>query len=951
MARKLTKEEINSILDFIQPQKNIPQITAEAVMNKIKKDLIIQLEKQLVYPEIIPSLKKEMIKQYRTTKIQAGESVGIVCAQSIGEMQTQTTLNSIDWNDKILYTEENKTFVEPIGKMIDNLLDKNTKDIIHIQENRTEYLSLPNGFMIPSTDKDGKMNWYKIEAITKHLPVGKLVKILTNSGRIVTATQSKSFLVWNGTEFEDTLGSDIKVGDILPTTSSLKAPETTQCFYMETIFPKSEYIYTTEINKAIKYQQKHGGLQSRTNEKFKELNGKEYTIPYNRYDSILGKRKIFFENCEEGFIYLLSGKIVSNIPDQIPLDDDFGFFVGLYLAEGWSTLTFVGIRNNDEKIRKRITNFCDRYGVTYHLVTSEGKNVRKGISNDLKIHSVLLARLFKKICDTGSANKKIPDFAYTAPKEFIRGLIDGYFSGDGSVDKNDGSVIVSSASEDLILGVSFLLSYFNIVGVLRNWQVKKNNVGSKNIKRTYNLRISNGNAQIFARNFILAEDNKQYRLQNITLKKDYRYINGKTQEKFPFDRDVYFDEVKSVEYVEGSTEFVYDLTVETTRNFQLWNGLNLHDTFHSAGASNKTMTTGVPRFRELIDATKNPKIVNNTIFFKKSCKTIQEIKKEVGNSITGLKFKDIIVKSYVQINKKSESWYDSFKILYSDRFSMFKDCVTFKVDKKKIYDNKLSLQQLAHFIEEEYDDLFCVFSPPEQGQIDVYVDTEQITLPEDRAVFIEEDNAISIYLEECVLSILENIYVCGIPAITEVFYTKKDGEWLVETNGINSKKISKQYSSFKKLLALPNIDYTKTISNNVWDIYEILDIEAARQFLIEEFTEVMGSGINLCHTSLLVDRMTHTGIIASITRYTLKNDEAGPCCKSSFEETLDNFLDAGAQGLVENTKGVSAAIMCGKRSEIGTGTSKITIDFDMLPSDPESDTESDTESDPDNDSE
>ena len=218
-------------------------------------------------------------------------------------------------------------------------------------------------------------------------------------------------------------------------------------------------------------------------------------------------------------------------------------------------------------------------------------------------------------------------------------------------------------------------------------------------------------------------------------------------------------------------------------------------------------------------------------------------------------------------------------------------------------------------------------------------------------MFIEEDNAISIYLEECVLSILENIYVCGIPAINEVFYTKKDGEWLVETNGINSKKISKQYSSFKKLLALPNIDYTKTISNNVWDIYEILDIEAARQFLIEEFTEVMGSGINICHTSLLVDRMTHTGIIASITRYTLKNDEAGPCCKSSFEETLDNFLDAGAQGLVENTKGVSAAIMCGKRSEIGTGTSKITIDFDMLPSDPESDSESDSESDPDNDSE
>ena len=264
---------------------------------------------------------------------------------------------------------------------------------------------------------------------------------------------------------------------------------------------------------------------------------------------------------------------------------------------------------------------------------------------------------------------------------------------------------------------------------------------------------------------------------------------------------------------------------------------------------------------------------------------------------------------------------------------MFQDC-TMITDKQKMFNNKLSLQQLSHFIEEEYDDLF-VFSPPEQAQIDIFVDTEQVTLPDDRAAFIEEENAINIYLEECVLTTLENLYVCGIPAILEVFYTKKDNEWFAETNGINSKKISKQYSSFKKLLSLPNIDYTKTISNNVWDIYEILDIEAARQFLIEEFTEVMGTGINICHTSLLVDRMTHTGTIASITRYTLKNDEAGPCCKSSFEETLDNFLDAGAQGLVENTKGVSAAIMCGKRSAIGTGFSKVMIDFDALPSDDE----------------
>ena len=47
-----------------------------------------------------------------------------------------------------------------------------------------------------------------------------------------------------------------------------------------------------------------------------------------------------------------------------------------------------------------------------------------------------------------------------------------------------------------------------------------------------------------------------------------------------------------------------------------------------------------------------------------------------------------------------------------------------------------------------------------------------------------------IYLEECVQTTLESIYICGIPAITEVFYSKSDNnEWIVETNGFNSKKL------------------------------------------------------------------------------------------------------------------------------------------------------------------
>lgn len=924
MTRLLTNTEIENMLNFIQPQKGIPHDTAMSIVNIQKERLRVQLKTQKVYPKIIPALKEQIEKVYYSSLIDPGESVGVICAQSIGEKQTQTTLNSVDWTEKLLYTQNNTTVVEPIGKMIDRLLSLNPDNITKIEENRTEYLPLPEGYMIPSCDENGNTNWYRIEAVTRHLPVGKLVRVVTQSGRTVTATQSKSFLVWDGTKFEGVLGSDVKVGDILPTTTSLRKPTVEHSYFdMETIFPKNKYLYTTELIKARDYR--FSGKQD-----WLDTNGVHFTVPYNSPDTCFGKRKRYFLSCEPGLIYIHTrAAFVSHIPDKIPLDNDFGFLVGIYLAEGWCTKTFVGVSNNDEVIRKRVTDWCDRYRVTYHLVTSQGKNVRKGTSNDLKIHSTLLARMFKIICDTGSANKRVPEFSYTAPEEFIKGLIDGYWSGDGCICKKSGFLIVGSISENLILGISFLLSYFGIFGRLSNSVQKKNNIGSKNIKRMYVLTISNGFAQLFAKNIHLTEHNKQEKLNTVTLFKKYRHNRGRSQTEFPV-RDVYFDEVLSVEYVDGTTEYVYDLTVESTRNFQLWNGLGIVDTFHKCGQSEKTMTAGVPRFQELLNATKNPRIVNHKIFFKKGNDTIQNMRDTVGSTIVGLTMLNISKSIKSNMNKEDEPWYEAYKILFSDKFSEHKHCITFTLDMKKLFEFKLTMQQIVDHIHQEYSDLYCVFSPPANGQIDVFVDTQNIILPENRLLFVDQENAIEIYLEEVVQTTLEQIYICGIPAISEVFYLKEGKEWIVETNGFCSNTISKQYSSFKRLLAHPDVDYTLTISNNVWDIYEVLDIEAARQFLIEEFMAIM-EGINICHAMILVDRMTHNGTISSITRYTMKKEESGPFGKASFEETMDNFLNAAQEGDIEPTNGVSASIICGKRALIGTGMIKLSIDIPSLP--------------------
>lgn len=815
--RVLTSSEIESILSFIKPQKGIPEETAMSVVTANKKALRKQLVGKEIYPNMIPKLKQAIEEQYMQSKIQAGESVGVIGAQSIGEKQTQSTLNSVDWADKLLYIKNGDVIVEPFGKMVDRELENNPTKIKHIEENRTQYLELEDGdYLVPSCDQNGFVNWYKIEAVTKHLPVGKLVKVKTFSGRTVTATQAKSFLVWNRKEFVSTLGSEIKIGDRIPTTSSL-------CRHEKTIKDSLE---------------------------------------------------------------------LKDFP-SISLDTNFGNLMGLYLARGLCNGTVVTFRYKNEANVKQAVEFCNNNSMPYTKLKIRDYTY-------LNIDSKLLATIFTKECGAG-LDKKLPSFVYNAPDIFIKSLINGYYLENGKIDKNNGIITFFGFCEEIMTGFSFLLSYYGIHGKFSD------NSG------VYYLTLSPDDVKLYIKSIPIDMFDLQI-LLTIFSKKNY--VN-KNKIYYPSDRNVYFDKVISVEHVSGTTDYVYDITVETTRNFQLWNGFNCRDTFHQAGKGDKTVTTGVPRVEELLNATKDPKTVNNIIYLKDKHSSIAEMRKTIGHNIVEMTFASITKSYKICINKKKEKWYDSFKIIYGDNFSQYEDCLSLKIDMDKLYEYKLDMQTIAKIVSEEYSDMVCVFSPDSIGQLDIFVDTSNIELPENRILFINNENAKDIYLEEVVQPILSNIIICGVQGIHDIYFT--DDMEKFETLG----------SNFSTILGLPFVDFTRTISNNVWDIYETLGIEAARMFLIEEFLGLM-EGINLCHIQILVEKMTHSGTIASISRYSMRNEESGPFGKASFEESMDNFVKAGLYGQVESTNGVSASIICGKRAQIGTGICDLKMDVEAL---------------------
>lgn len=366
------------------------------------------------------------------------------------------------------------------------------------------------------------------------------------------------------------------------------------------------------------------------------------------------------------------------------------------------------------------------------------------------------------------------------------------------------------------------------------------------------------------------------------------------------------------------------------------------NTFHKAGSSDKQPV--VSKFSELLNATNKPKAPSYLIYFKDNNHDVSQLRETIAYSLVQLTFKKISTEVRICKDKEPEPWYDVFYLLNEVEPLEYTDCISIKINMEMLYEYKLKLSEICAILARDYTDIRCIYSPDCFGQIDIYVDTRTIELPEEKIVFVSTENASEIYLEEVVLPILENIRLCGIPGICNMFFLHEKGEWIVETENSKEKVVDgnkKTISSakrYKHVLSHPHIDMTRTSSNNVWDIYYTLGIEASRQYMIDEFSKIM-DGINTCHVMLLVDKMTQTGTLSSISRYTMRREDSGVLSKCSFEETLDNLLAAAAYGQDETTKGVSAAIICGKMANVGTGAFDLEMDIHKLSSIQENDQE------------
>lgn len=505
------------------------------------------------------------------------------------EGNIDTAIKSVTGDTAIIITENGKTKRVLIGDWIDNHLDTNSENVEHYTERemellKTEFIYDKPNILIPTTDSKGNVTWGEITAITRHLPGKELYKIKTLGGREVIVTESKSLLIWDSDK-QEYLRKDtplVKVGDYVPTTMVLPShPEPTTHINMSEYLPKSEYIYGTDFMEASKLV--FDDYNSRVPQGWwNKNNGSTFTLPYEYTHKLLRvTRRSDISNIKEGYIYPYNSRRNGTfIPDKLELNRENGFFIGLYLAEGDSQIKggCVRISNNDKVIQEITTKWFEKLSMKWDI-KSKINNVG-GTSTSIRGFSTVLASFFIKLVGHGARNKHIPVESYSAPDEFIIGLLDGYIAGDGCVTKN--SIQVTSASAELIEGISVLCTRLGIFAKVSETAMKTNNVGTIDIAPIHTLSIRGQWATMYANIVGSSHPEKAIKLEQMKCSEIHR--------NFPEQRDTVLDKITNIELVDiKEYPKVYDLTIPSTLNFGLANGMHVVDTADSGYISRRIM--------------------------------------------------------------------------------------------------------------------------------------------------------------------------------------------------------------------------------------------------------------------------------------------------------------------------------------------------------------------------
>jgi len=295
------------------------------------------------------------------------------------------------------------------------------------------------------------------------------------------------------------------------------------------------------------------------------------------------------------------------------------------------------------------------------------------------------------------------------------------------------------------------------------------------------------------------------------------------------------------------------------------------NTFHFAGVAEMNVTLGLPRIIEILDGRKNLQTPAMEIYLKAPYSKGKDIKefalelKETKLNDISLEFSISLIDSQIEVKLDNEK----IKIL-NLTYSQVVTSISKQVKGFSVKDNKESIILKSRSKEESLNEL--------------YKAKEKI----------------------------KGVHIKGIKEILQVLPVRRNDEYIIMTAG----------SNLAEVLQLEGVDAHRTTTNNIFEIKEVLGIEAARQAIINEVFMVIenqGFNVDIRHIMLVADTMCVSGELKGITRYGVVSEKASALARASFETPIKHIINAALINEVDKLTSVVENVMLNQAVPVGTG--------------------------------
>jgi DNA polymerase elongation subunit (family B) len=366
----------------------------------------------------------------------------------------------------VLITQNGETSYQQIGKVIDQQLG----DDIGV-------FDCPQKLFVAGLDKNLKSKFCRVSKLIKTPSPEKLLKVRMEDGRQVKCTANHSFYVLRNGYLVEISADKLSKGDLVPVAKQI--------------------VHNAAVSRLDLLERVRQEIAQAENDLWRAKSDSLRSVvnsSSNALQVILKKEQRHIQNLdawrESGivpfrYLHLLSlpehssdmiigrgrreGGRVAWLPASLDLDEDLGFFLGFYVADGSAGKNFVrlDVGGNETEIVDHLTSIVKKkFGLTPRLYKESKANMLV-----LQINSVSLVQILNRIFELPSSSAtgklKVPPLLFNASQEATLGFISGLVAGDGSVDKNRDHISIATHSYDFAVQIGYLALHlgmpFNII--------------------------------------------------------------------------------------------------------------------------------------------------------------------------------------------------------------------------------------------------------------------------------------------------------------------------------------------------------------------------------------------------------------------------------------------------------------------------------------------------------